>query len=61
MFKSRKTGKPMPIYLDKNIPMTKFEQFEDIKELGWVSFTICRFRGTNIGKQCYRCHGFGHA
>lgn len=59
--KSRKTGKPMPIYLVNLLLKANFQEICQIQELCYLKVTIERFRGSNIVKQCYRCQGYGHA
>lgn len=61
MMKSRKTGRPIPLYIVDVLPRAKFEEIYNIKEICYIRLAIERFKGANIIKQCYRCQTFCHA
>lgn len=59
MMKSRKTGRPMPLYVVNVKQRAKFEEIYNINEICYIRVTIEIFTGTSIFKQCYRCQNFG--
>lgn len=61
MMKSRKTGRPMPLYVVNVLPKDEFEEIYKINEICYIRVSIERFKGMNIVKQCYHCQKFGHS
>lgn len=48
MMKSRKTGRPMPLYVVNVLPRANFEEIYQINEICYIRVTTERFKGTGI-------------
>lgn len=56
--KSRKTGKPMSLYVVNILPWEKLEVIYNINEFYYIRVTIKRFKVSDIGKQCRSCQKY---